>query len=161
MLGQRLLVIRAIDDEASLLLALGSIFNYVTARLVIYILVLYVLSSNIILYSIKYKWISWLPIWAYPATFVIFTILTIALLGARMLSRSAHGRELAVSPMECQINTQSVPDITNLWQIVTLVSHSYVKSRRHGIYTHENCAKSIADWLRPQIGVLGVGPEIG
>jgi len=36
--AQRLLVIRAIDDEASLILALGAIFNYITARSITFIL---------------------------------------------------------------------------------------------------------------------------
>jgi hypothetical protein len=54
--------------------------------------------------------------------------------------------------MECQVNTQSVPDAIDLSQIVTLVSHSYVKSLRHGIYEHENCAKTISDWVRSQLG---------
>ena len=38
--AQRLLVIRAIDDEASLTLALGAIVNYVTARFITYVLLL-------------------------------------------------------------------------------------------------------------------------
>ena len=77
--------------------------------------------------------------------------LIITLLGLLMVSRSLHGRELAVSPMECQINTQSAPDAVDLSQIVTLVSHNYVKSLRHGIYEHENCAKTISDWVRIRV----------
>jgi hypothetical protein len=153
-LAQRLLVIRAIDDEASLVLALGASLNYVTARFITYTFFLFVVLSPIILYSINSKWAPWLPNWAYAVTFPIFTILTVALLGVLMLSRSVHGRELARSPMECQINTQSVPDAVNLSQIVTLVSHNYVRSLRHGIYEHENCARSISDWLRSRLDGL-------
>jgi hypothetical protein len=69
------------------------------------------------------------------------------LFGMLMVARSAHGRELAVSPMECQINTQSTPDATGT-KIITLVRHTYVKSLRHGIYDHEDCAKTISDWVR-------------
>jgi hypothetical protein len=58
--------------------------------------------------------------------------------------------------MECQINTQSAPDRHYLSQIVTLVSQSYVKSLRHGIYEHEFCAKAITDWARAAWGG-GVG----
>jgi hypothetical protein len=68
-----------------------------------------------------------------------------------MVSRMVHGRELAISPMECQINTQSAPDATDLSQVVTLVSRKYVKSLRHGIYEHENCASAISDWVRAQL----------
>jgi hypothetical protein len=154
MLAQRLLVIRAIDDEASLLLALGAIVNYLTARFITYTLFLFFVLPPIILFSITDKWAPWLPNWAFAATFPVFVILIVSLRGLLMLSRSVHGSELARSPMECQINTQSVPDAVDLSQIVTLVSHSHVRSLRHGIYEHENCAKSISDWLRPRLGVL-------
>jgi hypothetical protein len=152
MLADRLLVIRAIDDEASLILALGTIFNYVTARFIAYTLVLFFVVSPVALYSINSPWAPWLPNWAYAGTNLLFVVLNVMLVGALMLSRSAHGRELARSPMECQINTQSVPDADNMSRIVTLTSQSYVKSLRHGIYEHENCAKSISDWLRSQLG---------
>ena len=79
------------------------------------------------------------------------SFLTILLFGMLMVSRSVHGRELAVSPMECQINTQSTPDAMGLSKIVTLVRRTYVKSLRHGIYDHEDCAKTISDWVRPRL----------
>jgi hypothetical protein len=76
-----------------------------------------------------------------------------------MLARSVHGRELAVSPLECQINTQSTPDAKGLSQIITLVRRTYVKSLRHGIYDHEDCAKTISDWVRSQLcSDAGHGP---
>jgi hypothetical protein len=80
--------------------------------------------------------------------------LTIMLFGMLMVSRAVHGRELAVSPMECQINTQSTPDAKGLSEIITLVRRTYVKSLRHGIYDHEDCAKAISDWVRSQLCAL-------
>ena len=53
--------------------------------------------------------------------------------------------------MECQINTQSTPDAKGLSEIITLVRRTYVKSLRHGIYDHEDCAKTISDWVRSQL----------
>jgi hypothetical protein len=150
--AQRLLVVRAIDDEASLALALGAIVNYVTARFITYVLYLFCVLTFTILSSYKYKWLPWLPNWAYPAALAGFITLTFTLLGALSLSRSVHGCELAKSPMECQVNTQSVPDAADLSRIVTLVSHGYVKSLRHGIYEHENCAKAISNWVRSKLG---------
>jgi hypothetical protein len=148
--AQRLLVIRAIDDEASLTLALGAIFNYVTARLMTFVFFLAGVLTIITPYS--KAWLpGWVYRWVYPATFAGFVVFTLLLLGVLMVSRSVHGRELARSPMECQINTQSAPDAIDLSQIVTLVSRSYVKSLRHGIYEHENCAKAISDWVRLQL----------
>jgi hypothetical protein len=170
MSGQQSLVIRAIDDEASLVLALGAILNYVIARFITYVLwiffvlgVLNILRSFPVIPVYQYfdrpipKYLFWSS--AEIAVTVGFFALIFALLGALMVSRSVHGRELAVSPMECQINTQSAPDAVGLSQIVTLVSRSYVKSLRHGIYEHEDCAKTISDWIHSQLGCK-IAPEL-
>jgi hypothetical protein len=149
--AKRLLVIRAIDDEASLTLALGTILNYATERLITYVLYLYGTMTFVTLFGNK-----WFPAvfsrWAFPVALACFIVFTLLLFGALMVSRMVHGRELAISPMECQINTQSAPDAADLSQIVTLVSRKYVKSLRHGIYEHENCASAISDWVRAQLG---------
>jgi hypothetical protein len=69
-----------------------------------------------------------------------------------IVSRLVHGQELAKSPMDCQINTPSVPDGTGI-KIITLVSDKYAKwFGRHGIYERDNCAKTISDWVRAQPG---------
>jgi hypothetical protein len=147
MSAQRLLVIRAIDDEASLILALGAILNYVTARSILFMFPLYLLGPTASLLLI-----------GSPITPVMFGLLTAFVLGLYiipfgllMVVRTVRGRELAVSPMECQINTQSTPDAKGLSEIITLVRHTYVKSLRHGIYDHEDCAKTISDWVRSQL----------
>lgn len=144
--AQRLLVVRAIDDEASLALALGTIFNFLTARFITYVFFLFFMTPVLLIFS------RWFPNWAYAAALAGFIILTGMLFLALMVSRLVHGRELAISPMECQINTQSAPDAADLSRIVTLVSHHNIKSLRHGIYEHENCAKAISDWMRSQLG---------
>jgi hypothetical protein len=157
MSAQRLLVIRAIDDEASLTLALGTILNYATARSIPFVWYLTLVLTVIIYLMGWYLYGGVWPSdtrWVVPAYLGGFAALTITLLGMLMVSRSVHGRELAVSPMECQINTQSTPDAMGLSKIVTLVRRAYVKSLRHGIYDHEECAKAISDWVRSLLGVL-------
>jgi hypothetical protein len=143
---QRLLVIRAIDDEASLVLALGTIFNYLTTMLIV---------TAYSLFGVVLGVTSWLAGEAFKDIFFPLQagwfVLTVLLLGMLIVSRSALGRELAVSPMECQINTQSTPDAEGLSRIVTLVRLTYVKSLRHGIYDHEACPKAISDWVRSQL----------
>src|SRR5262245_64941529 len=89
--------------------------------------------------------------WYEDAIQVGCSALILILFGLLSVARSAHGRELAVSPMEIQINTQSAPDAKGLSEIVTLVRRTYVKSLRHGIYDHEDCAKTISDWVRAQL----------
>ena len=187
--AQRLLVIRAVDDEASLILALGAIVNYLTARFIRAALVIFTLSASIsIAWNSVYTSLhpmypppvtdfstttttaealknvsQWLDQWQEHNFILLYmwyvvqgwTVLTILLFSILMISRSIHGRELAVSPMECQINTQSAPDAGGLSKIVTLVRRAYAKSLRHGIYDHEDCAKTISDWVRLQLSPVG------
>jgi hypothetical protein len=151
--AQRLLIIRAIDDEASLGLAFGTIVNYVTARAITYIRWVFLAPISILLMLILIHvfHISFLEEeWYEDAIQIGCSALILILFGLLSVARSAHGRELAVSPMEIQINTQSAPDAKGLSEIVTLVRRTYVKSLRHGIYDHEDCAKVISDWVRSQ-----------
>jgi hypothetical protein len=151
MSAQRLLVIRAIDDEASLTLALGTIVNYSTARAIPFVLpltvVLLFITYLIAFWFLKsdvFRWVK-LAFMGWSAAWIIM------LLGMLMVARTVHGWELAASPLECQINTQSTPDATGLSKIITLVRRTYVKSLRHGIYDHEDCPKAISDWVRSQL----------
>jgi hypothetical protein len=169
--AKRLLVIRAIDDEASLVLAVGTIVSYVTARVIKYVYILLALLSVPGLISLLAKsavggvWLvfSFLPLrpsWTWlsgtdlsisPAIIQKYIASIALLVGLFMGARAFHGRELARSPMECQINTNSTPDAKGLSGIITLVRRTYVRSLRHGIYDHEDCAKEISDWVRSQL----------
>src|SRR5262249_39484552 len=64
--AQRLLVIRAIEDEASLVLALGAIFSYVTAHFITYVAVLFSLLSPIpgaVAFAVDYQFWLLPPNW--------------------------------------------------------------------------------------------------
>ncbi|MGC2318534.1 MAG: hypothetical protein WA615_18900 [Bradyrhizobium sp.] len=149
--AQRLVAIRAIDDEASLVMALGTILNYLAAWSIPIAFWLY-LWEWIILGFVFSLFDSWAPTPVLAAVLAAgLPVLIIILFGLLMLSRSVHGHELAVSPMECQINTQSAPDAVGLSKIITLVWRTYVKSLRHKIYDHEDCPKAISDWVRSQL----------
>jgi hypothetical protein len=104
---QRLLVIRAIDDEASLIMALGTILNYTTAKSVAFLFVRLAALPALSLIILK---MFDFPHWTLIAAVAGYFGLLIMLLGLLMVSRSVHGSELARSPLECQINTQSTPD---------------------------------------------------
>jgi preprotein translocase subunit YajC len=145
--AQRLLIIRAIDDEASLVLALGTIGNYITTRAIKYVLWIILAPISLILIPVfEEQWYEY-----EGAVQVGCSALILILLSLLSVARTAHGRELAVSPMELQINTQSAPDAKGLSEIVTLVRRTYVKSLRHRIYDHEDCAKTISDWVRSRL----------
>jgi hypothetical protein len=159
--GKRLLAIRVIDDEASLAMALGTIVNYITARSVVFLIVFFGWFITIVSwYSDVFDWSIGADTWfgrrwgaiEHPIAIALrygFDLIII-LFCILVVSRSVHGRELPISPMECQINTQSTPDGVGA-KVVTLVSRTYAKSLRHGIYDHEDCAKTISDWVRSQL----------
>jgi hypothetical protein len=158
----RLLIIRAVDDEASLSLAVGTIGNYLMGRALVYLFYIAGVLPGIILVVLVTQahirhllgWkVSWIGVsgtvdWLWITIISVCSPLIFILIGFLMAARSVHGRELAVSPMECQINTQSTPDAIGLPKVVTLVRRTFVKSLRHGIYDHEDCAKTISDWVR-------------
>jgi hypothetical protein len=155
--AQRLLVIRAVDDEAYLVMALGTILAYIFTTsmafaVAVLLLVPFIAATiSFILFLLQRSPMD--PDWFRHALTFGCSASVIAMFGALIVSRLVHGRELAKSPMDCQINTQSAPDSTGL-KIVTLVSEKYVKwFGRHGIYEHDNCAKTISDWVRAQLGV--------
>lgn len=143
--AERLLIMRAIDDEASLVLALGTISSYVTSKAIrlVYHLMFIIVLSTLALTTREGD-----------ALKVVWSALILILLGLYSLARAAHGSELAKSPMECQVSTQSTPDVIGPSKIVTLVQRTFVRSLRHGIYDHDDCAKTISDWARSQLCAL-------
>ena len=91
------------------------------------------------------------PSWYEDVATLFCSAVIVTLFGVLAVSRLVHGLELIKSPMECQINTQSTPDAMGLSKIITLVRRTYVKSLRHGIYDHEDSAKTISNWVRSQL----------
>jgi len=70
--------------------------------------------------------------------------------GARSIAISIWARTRYEShgvSNQCSVHARCV----DLSQIVTLVSHKYVKALRHGIYEHDYCAKAISDWVRSRL----------
>ena len=156
----RMLVIRGVDDEASLFLAAGAIGS----RL-----------SHIILFSL-------IP-WIYVAGLALIVVLTLPFIDKHMfepllkvlvivaavgalaslllsgLFKSAFGTEFLIGAMRCDIAADSVPDTSQRVEAITLAPHAGThegedagedKGRvRHQIYTHPQCVSEIVGWLRP------------
>jgi hypothetical protein len=148
--AERLLIVRAIDDEASLTLALGTILVYGTTAIIAGIgttlafVFIHVQSiSNLVIPALGWKVIA--------LAADIIAALTLLLFGIFALARAVHGCELSWSPMECRISTHSTPDAIGLSKIVTLVQRTYETSLRHGIYGHEDCVKVISDWVHSRL----------
>jgi hypothetical protein len=154
--AERLLIVRAIDDEASLVLAIGTVLNYVTAIFIVTGMMLVGVITAVSLFAALF----FPTLFPSPLAFVemlflrvtaAWIIVTFMLFGTLMLSRAVHGRELAASPMELQVNTQSTPDAFGQLTIVTLVQSTLARSLRHSIYDHKDCAKTIVEWVRSQL----------
>jgi len=154
--AKRLLIIRAVDDEASLLLAVGTAVNYVTTKSMSYLFWIFSLLPLVLIPVLLFT----LPLlhrsaldesWYRHAATVICSAIIILLFALLTAARTVYGRDFAVSSMESQVNTQSTPDAKGLSEIVTLVRRTYVKSLRHSIYDHDDCAKTISDWVRSQL----------
>jgi len=164
--GRRLCVIRAVD-EAHLVMALGTILTYIFTTLIALSVVVVNFLPTIANLPLMYILLNYstvpsgvdrveyafmLEAWYRHAFTFGCSALVIAMFGALIVSRLVHGQELAKSPLDCQINTQSAPDAAGL-TIVTLVSHKHEKFfGRHGIYEHDNCDEVISDWVRAQLG---------
>jgi hypothetical protein len=159
---QRMLVVRAIDDEASLILALGATINYVTVKSIMFVnfimgtLVFTALPAWYFFKLIAQRSPVHYSSWYQDVVGLGGSAFTIMLFCVLAISRTVHGQELAKSPMECQVNTQSTPDAIGLSKIVTLVRHTPLRSLRHGIYDHEDCAKTISNWVRSQLSAQPV-----
>jgi hypothetical protein len=147
-------VIRAIDDEASLALAAGTVSNklllalgillipFSTRSVAFYLLVL----VAIILMSLAAGpvWLEsdiGLIVWfALPGAAVIITVL----LASGCMS--VYGRELLLTAVMCQVNSDSVPDINPLGSIDVFTFPDvelHTRGFRHSIYDNLDCVDLI------------------
>jgi len=165
-----LLVLRAVDDEASLTLAAATIGNCLSRLLeklaykiwvllpilfVVFILVLTAINFFWPLFSISVDW---------PALSRGLILAFFAFLFSPGAFNSAYGRELLVILQGYEINSQSAPDSidrqsefqsestpTNWGMVVTLHRAEEAEGRlRHGLYDDPQCAERIASWLKGQ-----------
>jgi hypothetical protein len=146
------LILRAIDDEASLALAAGTIANLLSTHMIsistifiILVAVIDVVASYLLTgYSDSLTRLLTIP----QIEFVGLVALWLALLVA-IISRSVHGRELLYNPPGIQMNVQSVPDFIRSAEIRTLLRGDVgvYFSLRHGIYSHPDASAVIADWI--------------
>jgi hypothetical protein len=75
-----------------------------------YLIVIAFLGYSVVVWLLNLHYSHWVPDWVFWALPIGFPAIIIALVPALMLSRSMHGRELALASMECQVNVQSTPD---------------------------------------------------
>jgi hypothetical protein len=175
-----LLVLRAVDDEASLALAAATIGNRFSRLLekssykiwvwlpllaVVFFLVLQAIKSFAPLDDFRAWAFDWVPALSRGLVLAFF-----AFLFSPGVFNSAYGRELLPIFQGCEINSQSAPDSidrqseflseptpTNWAMVVTL--HQAEEARRglrHGLYDDPQCAERIAGWLQSELARRGI-----
>jgi hypothetical protein len=146
------LILRAVDDEASLALAFGTIANLLSARVMsISALLLPVMFIGELLASLFLPDYDFSPtqrsiiaptIFSTGAIFLVTSLLA-------LVSRGAFGRELIYRPPGTQIDVQSVPDFVRSAKIRTLLREDRRAffGLRHGIYSHLSASDVVANWI--------------
>jgi hypothetical protein len=152
-LNGRLLVLRGIDDEATLSLATGAVINRITrgmynfsafslfgwggfAVFVPILIVTKVLESFAPSYSEEFITLTVSALW-------IVALVTLILAS---LARMVFGIELAVGAVRCDILFESVPDIDEV-EVRTVGVGFRPRGLVHSLHEVPEVPKSIADWL--------------
>jgi hypothetical protein len=151
-LGPPILVIRGVDDEASLALAAGSIGSRLSS--------LFLLSVIPTLYGVGLSLIFLLVVFLnldeQRAQLLELTVAIAGSLGAFVflmlpgMFKSTFGKEFLTTAFVCEIAADSAPDTRGSVDAVTLAP-SKPPARwqlRHGIYSHPECVNEIVRWLR-------------
>jgi hypothetical protein len=154
------LIIRAVDDEASLTLAAGAIANRLTSLMFVsgagLAFWIGTLLAPVILVQYwnddlqntlqNHSAVAFYVVVAFPA-------ISFLLLAACGIFKAVYGRELLFGALRVEINSQSVPDIAGQIAAFTLPP---VRSRnarlRHSIYDEEMVVPALVAWIRASIG---------
>jgi hypothetical protein len=158
----RMLVIRGVDDEASLFLAAGSIGSRLSYLVLlgvlpaVYLLILLFTVPALLLLT------KGLPLVIAAVSDISFGALLFLVLPG--LFKSSFGREFLVNSLACDIAADSVPDTVDRVEAVTLPSEEPpsppseeppsllelppLLQLRHRIYNHPACVDEIVRWLR-------------
>jgi hypothetical protein len=144
-----ILVLRGVDDEATLTLTAGAIGNRMSepvSRLLTYAFLLALaLLAVIWLFpspSISEGMFDWIRVLF--ETVVPFVWL-VDFLGCAF--KSVYGRELLPWSLGLQIRSHSAPDHSGKLSVLTLPYRGRTRPLRHGLYDHELTTKCIASWI--------------
>jgi hypothetical protein len=169
-----LLVLRAIDDEASLTIAFGAILNRTIPIIAVLLVAAFAIGVNVIgaviaagnwrqVEEIFGQQSSFLETFFNLAFFISHIILEYTnfplfvywlipgLLILLFAGRFVYGREMVTAPFESQVNSQSTPDGTCISNVITLMPSRVSRGLRHKIYDHESILGVIANWTRAQL----------
>jgi hypothetical protein len=146
--GPRMLVIRGVDDEASLTLAAGAIGSRLSS-LVLRIVIPGFYVFTIFLLAV----LDWSGIWKEGAELLLLAVLYGCAFGALAclflpgLCKSAFGREFLSAAFVCETAADSAPDTSARIDSVTLSPIRAGRGLRHCIYEHPACVDEIVRWI--------------
>ena len=145
--GPRMLVLRGVDDEASLTLAAGSIGSRLSS------LVLLVVIPGVYLFGVALlALLDWSGVWRSELLFLVvlygcaFAALVCLFLPG--MCKSAFGREFLTTAFVCETAADSAPDTSARLDSVTLSPVAAGHRMRHCIYEHPKCVDVIVRWVR-------------
>lgn len=142
------LILRAVDDEASLAIAAGYFVNFLSEKMLVFAAFILFMSSILILaYDEKstmgpyfHEYSSYIIYYSYMSIFICM-IMTI-------FARCVYGRELFFTPPNLQMNVHSVPDNIGQCDVKTLAwLDRRASGVRHGLYNHPEAAVIVANWI--------------
>jgi hypothetical protein len=147
------LVIRGVDDEASLTLAAGSIGSRLSS-LVLFIVIPAIIFLAMLLIPLS-GWLGANFLSSERRDFLYVLVLdgcafgALALLFLPGVCKSAFGREFLTTAFVCEIASDSTPDTSSSTDVVTLspVRAAEGKRLRHYIYDHPECVNEIVRWV--------------
>lgn len=144
---QWLLVLRGVDDEASLSLAVGAFGSRVTH----YLLQIVLPSGMDTLFAfggflLSARLLSGLRqelVWA------ALLLVTASLMWLPGMFRRVFGKELLFGAWRCEVSSNSVPDVVHGVEIVTLQHrpHDISRGLRHYLHGHPDVIPRIVEWL--------------
>jgi hypothetical protein len=165
--ASRMLVIRGVDDEASLSLAAGSIGSRLSYLVLVgAIPALVTMAMFLFFLSELFEWavnvlLGIMMLCSYLGALIFFFVPGVF--------KSFFGREFLVNALVCDISVDSAPDTVGQVEVITLRPVEAVPKRlgeipifmggtltfsksswhlRHGIYNHPDCVDEIVRWLR-------------
>ena len=169
-----LLALRTIDDEASLVLSVGTVASRVsrmmhsflarTSRVLFPAYLVLMIANEFLIHQINFNLygnshdalrnFQYALLWSYILTtsqnsIILLSSLCLMFVIVASLFKGVYGYEFMTFAVGCNINAQSVPDTANAdIDVVSLPAHNATKSGlRHYIYNHPQCITEITRWV--------------
>jgi hypothetical protein len=157
----RMLVLRGVDDEASLALSLGAVTTRVSrliSNIIFYpfaLVVMYAVPLLISFASMRVDpelgphilGVNLTTVGTLVSVYLTITLASMSWLTS--LGMSSFGRELFARGVLCEINSASVPDNDGTVDTFTLSPHrfDFHPGLRHALYNRFQCPEVIAEWI--------------